>query len=623
MFDIRRLLPWTGFLGLACLALAGCAPKTGVSVTGDAPAQYTHVIVTAQEIRFNTSATAAPDDTAWIKFPLSAPVSVDLLSAQDGALTQIASNLSIPSGSYAQVRLIPVDSSAALTSSASALKALYNSEVDFVDTAGKHQIRLELQNPDEGIGIPTNLTITNSVSGSFGATNTSTTTTTGGLFSTPQTTTTNTTTTTSTGIQGTTTVPATTTTGVVNPLTGTVTPMTPVSPTGTVTGTGTGTATLTPVSLTINLDGSRDLVPFTFATQTGVLLNPHMTSFGSSTVGAIQGALTLSRLSGITESNGNVNIQVTAEALSADGTRHVGVNSAPVKPDGTFIIYPLSVSSSSTATYDLVIHGPGISTIVVTGVSVTPGDPSTTTPVSIGTIQPLAASSYTVNLRAGSTLPAGSLVGFYQTLRGSNQVPYLIEERPIDPFNKTFATDQAVAAGNIEVGSFAAGTDPGISSVQPTEGTGTYRVSASAPLFNDGSLTTTVSAPPANTQGPKLVSVPSLTIASGGTARSISVDVSEASRGKYNQGEIIVSHDGTIVATAALDATLAQGGQGTIVIAGIPGGSSTGSLDAGIYFLSVRTWNSADPAGTLNRQSFPTPVDLSSGNASGISISID
>ncbi|HET9391532.1 MAG TPA: DUF4382 domain-containing protein [Steroidobacteraceae bacterium] len=631
MFDIRRLLPWTGFLGLACLALAGCAPKTGVSVTGDAPAQYTHVIVTAQEIRFNTSATAAPDDTAWIKFPLSAPVSVDLLSAQDGVLTQIASNLSIPSGSYAQVRLIPVDSSAALTSSASALGAQYNSEVDFVDTAGKHQMRLELQNPDEGIGIPTNLTITNSVSGSFGATNTSTTTTTGGLFSTPQTTTTNTTTTTSTGIQGTTTVPATTTTGVpattttgvVNPLTGTVTPTTPVSPTGTVTGTGTATATLTPVSLAINLDGSRDLVPFTFATQTGVLLNPHMSSFGSSTVGAIQGALTLSKLSGITESNGNINIQVTAEALSADGTRHVGVNSAPVKPDGTFIIYPLSVPSSSTATYDLVIHGPGISTIVVTGVSVTPGDPSTTTPVSIGTIQPLAASSYTVNLRAGSTLPAGSLVGFYQTLPGSNQVPYLIEERPLDPFNRTFTTDQALAAGKIEVGSFAAGADPAITSFPPTEGTGTYRVSASAPLFNDGSLTTTVSAPPANTKGPKLVSVPSLTIASGGTSRSISVDVSEASPGKYNQGEIIVSHDGAIVATAALDATLAQGGKGTIVIAGVPGGSSSGSLDAGIYFLSVRTWNSADPAGTLNRQSFPTPVDLSGGNASGIGISID
>lgn len=646
MFDIRRLLPWAGFLGLACVALAGCAPKTGVSVTGDAPAQYTHVIVTAQEIRFNTSATAAPDDTDWINFPLSAPVSVDILSATDGVLSQIASNLAIPSGSYAQVRLIPVDSSAALTSSAKALSATYNAEVDYTDSAGSHQARLELQNPSEGIGIPTNLRIANSISGSLGATHTNATsanglfstpmtTTNGGLFSSPPPATTNTTTTTTTpqglvstapvtttptDIQGTaaTTVPGTTSTQVVNPLTGAVTTTTPLTPTGT--PIGAATTTVKPVSLAINLDGTRDLVPFTFAKVTGVLLNPHMTSFGSSTVGAVQGTL-----SGVAASSGstNVDIQVTAEALSADGTRHVAVNSAPVKADGTFIIYPLSVPSSSAATYDLVIHGPGITTIIVTGVSVTAGDPSTSTPVSIGALQPRAASSYTVNLRAGSDLPAGSLIGFYQTLPGSNQVPYLIEERPIDPFNKVFATDQAISAGGIDTGSVAAGTGAAVSAVVPTEGSGTYRVSASAPFFNDGSLTTTVSAPPANTRGPKLVSLPGLTIASGGTSRSISVAVQEASAGKYNQGELIVSHDGAIVATAPLDATLAQGGKGTVVIPGVPGGSSAGSLDAGIYFLSVRAWNSADPAGTLQRQSFPTAVDLRNGNAAGISISID
>src|SRR5579872_946552 len=197
MFDIRRLLPWTAALGIACLALAGCAPKTGVSVTGDAPAQYSHVIVTAQEVWFNTSATAAPADTSWIKFPLAAPVSFDLLSATDGVLTQLASDLKIPSGAYAQVRLIPVDSSAALTASASSLGAKYNSEVDFVDSAGHdQQTPLELQNPDEGIGIPTDLTITNSVSGSFGTTTNTTqttgTTTTGGLFSGQPTTTTTT-----------------------------------------------------------------------------------------------------------------------------------------------------------------------------------------------------------------------------------------------------------------------------------------------------------------------------------------------------------------------------------------------------------------------------------------------
>jgi hypothetical protein len=642
MFDRRRLLPWTGLLGLACLAMAGCAPKTGVSVTGDAPAQYTHVFMTVREIWFNTSSSAAPDDTAWIKFPLDAPVSIDLLSATDGVVMQIASKLAVPSGAYEQVRLIPVDAAAALTASAKALGAIHNSEVDYLDSTGKtHQTQLELQNADQGIGIPTNLTITNSVSGSAVSTNTTatgtstglfsqpSTTTTGGLFSTPATGSTPTTgTTPTTGGLFSTPVPTTpegtpvpgittATTDVVDPTTGAITATAPV------TGTTPTTTTPTPVSLAINLDGARDLVPFTYAKQNAVLLNPHMTSFGSSSVGAIQGTLTLPSASAVAGSSSAVNIQVTAEALTADGTRHVAVNSAPVKSDGTFILYPLSVPTSSTATYDLVIHGPTIATIIISGVSITAGDPSTTTPVSIGTLAPRAASSYTVNLRSGSTLPAGALVGFYQTLPGSSQVPYLIEERPIDPFNRTLATDQAISAGTIDTGVFAAGEDAAISTFIPTEGTGTYRVSASAPAFTDGSLTTTVSAPAPNTAGPKLVSVPGLSIASGGPSRSISVAVSEASPGKYNQGAIIVSHDGAIVATAPLDATLTQGGSGTLVIAGVPGGSGSTALDGGIYFLSVRTWNSADPAATLNRQSFTTPVDLSNGNATGITISID
>src|SRR5581483_3691265 len=485
------------------------------------------------------------------------------------------------------------------------------------------QTPLELQNPAEGIGIPTDLTITNSVSGSFGITTNTTqttgTTTTGGLFSGQPTTTT-----TTPGLT------SSTPSSVVDTTTGTITNTTTGTPTGMLTGTtgttgttATGTTTPAAASLAINLNGSRDLVPFTFAKATGVLLNPHMTSFGSTTVGAIQGALTLSGLTGLTESNTRVNIQVTAEALSADGTRHVAVNSAPVGTDGTFILYPLSVPSSSSATYDLVIHGPGIATLIITGVSVTAGDPKTTTPVSIGTLVPRATTSYTVNLNAGTSLPAGAFVGFYQTLPGSNQVPYLIEEHPLDPFNRNFATNQSLTTATLDFGQFTSGSDVSISTLAPAEGAGTYRVSASAPLFNDGSLTTTVSAPPANTAGPKLVSPPGLTMASGATASSIGLAITQATAGKYNQGEVIVSHDGAIVATASLDATLAQGATGSLVIPGIPGGSPSGTLDAGIYFISVRTWSSANPTGTLHRQAYATPVDLTKGSAGSVPITID
>src|SRR5262249_7570217 len=121
----------------------------------------------------------------------------------------------------------------------------------------------------------------------------------------------------------------------------------------------------TPFSLAINVDGAKDLVPFTYgvtrptaaaissATTTGttsaLLLNPHVTAYDTSEVGAIQGTLKLGNLTGIsTPSTASyVDIQVTAESLSVDGSRHVAINSAPVRSDGTFTLYPLATDSSS------------------------------------------------------------------------------------------------------------------------------------------------------------------------------------------------------------------------------------------------------------------------------------
>jgi len=48
------------------------------------PAQYSHVWITAQEVWFNTSAIAGPDDGGWVRFPLSTPVTVDLVTESGG-----------------------------------------------------------------------------------------------------------------------------------------------------------------------------------------------------------------------------------------------------------------------------------------------------------------------------------------------------------------------------------------------------------------------------------------------------------------------------------------------------------------------------------------------------------
>ncbi|HTD31176.1 MAG TPA: DUF4382 domain-containing protein, partial [Steroidobacteraceae bacterium] len=132
---MKYAAPATVIAAAGCL-LAACSARTEVSLSGNTPAQYSHVYITTQEVWFNTSSTAGPDDSGWQKFPLSTPTTVDLVADVGGSLGTIASNVNLLAGTYSQIRLIPVDSSATLSASAQGLGALYNAEADYVDSTG-------------------------------------------------------------------------------------------------------------------------------------------------------------------------------------------------------------------------------------------------------------------------------------------------------------------------------------------------------------------------------------------------------------------------------------------------------------------------------------------------------
>jgi hypothetical protein len=615
MLNKRHWNPWIGGLVVVSAGLVGCAPKTDVSATGNVPAQYAHVFMSVQEIWFNTNASAGPDDTTWTKFPLTTPATVDLATSVEGTLNSITTGLGVPIGTYAQVRLIPVDSSTTLLSSASALGALYNSEVDYTDSAGTlHQVPLELLNPDKGIGVATTAQVKGDTTDVFSPTSSSTTPTT-------------------TQIDPSTGLPVTDST---DPTTGLPVTTTPTTTTPTTTTT-TGTTPAATFNLAINVDGAKDLVPFEYGSTaptgaittsnvSAMLLNPHIVAYDESAVGAIAGTLDVTGLTGLTSSSTSsyLNVQVTAESLSADGTRHVAVNSAPVTSGGTFTLYPLPTSSSSPTSYDLVIHGPGIATIVVKSIPVSVGSLSTTTPVNIGTITPHAATaSFLVNLNPTTPLPAGALVGFYQTLPGSSEVPYLIDAQPIDPFSRTFDINQAESTASIDYGTFASsGSNITLTTAAPAEGAATYRIAGTAPLFTDGVLTTLVTAP-ASATTVTTVAVPTLTAASGAALDSATVTISKTSATRYNKGELIFSHNGAIVATAALDTLLTQSATSSLTISGLPGAGAAGQFADGLYYVSVRAWNTSDPTQTLNREIYPTPLDLRTVALASYSLSID
>ena len=638
--------PLAALLGTLCALLAGCNTRTNVSLTGNTPAQYSHVYLTTQAVWFNTSATAGPDDSGWVKFPLSTPTTVDLVTAEAGTLASLATDLRVLAGSYAQIRLIPLDSGAPLAAAAQSLGAQYNAEVVYVDSTGtSQQVPLELLNPEKGIGIHASLRVpVGGLGNVLGGSSTM-----GAAFV--------------TGAND-----ATSSAGTGDALFGTTNNTT----TSSTTGTGkTSTTTTTIASFDINIDGTLDLVPFTYAARpvNAVLFSSHATAYDLANVGTIQGTLTLTNLTSTT--GGLPAIQVDAETLSTDGTRHVVVLTTTVNSSGDFTLYPLPVSTSSSTFYDLVIHGPAIATIIIknvelpantsttstgtttaatntvtgfggttmagTGISAVTGTTTagTTTStaattstgttatgttassetVSIGTLVPRVASSYDANIStaAGSALPAGAAVNFYQTL-SKGSAPYVIETSTIDPFNQTLSAPQGLSEGTIDSGTYVtSGETVNIVSAAPVETAGHYRVAASAPGYSDGALTPTVGPP---NSGTALVPLPALSLASGASPGSVAAAVTPANAAQYDQGQLLVSHEGTLVASVPLDTVLTQGG-GTVT-APVPAGTPSS-----YYYLSVRVWNSRNPAGTLSRQSFPTVLDLRSGSSATLPVTIN
>jgi hypothetical protein len=182
---------------------------------------------------------------------------------------------------------------------------------------------------------------------------------------------------------------------------------------------------------------------------------------------------------------------------------------------------------------------------------------------------------------------------------------------------------QALSAGTIDYGTWTStSSNVTVVSAAPVEGAGGYTVSATAPSFTGGPLTSgyRITAPSSTTTTTpvSIPTLPALTLASGTTSGKISVAVREASPGKYNHGELLVSQNGQLVATASLDAVFASGAGGTVPVSNLPAETPTA-----IYYVSVRAWNSSDPSTTLQRQWYPSPLDLRSSASASTELTIN
>jgi hypothetical protein len=238
-------------------------------------------------------------------------------------------------------------------------------------------------------------------------------------------------------------------------------------------------------------------------------------------------------------------------------------------------------------------------------------------PVLIGTLTPRAdPDSYSANIGTakGALLPAGAMVNFYQTLGGKDEVPYVIESSPIDPFNQVLFNPQTLSSTTVDSGTWSTNGAVTIVSAKPADGVGVYRVAAVAPGYSDGALDPNVTVSKAD---PAAV-VPTLKLGAGATAGSVAASVLATTPGKYDQGELLLSHDGALIAAASLDAVLSQATGGVVTVANLPSGTPNA-----LYYATVRAWKSTDPASEVQRQWYPQAIDLRTSTSSSVTLPVN
>jgi hypothetical protein len=247
----------------------------------------------------------------------------------------------------------------------------------------------------------------------------------------------------------------------------------------------------TPLHIVIDFDVTHDVVE---AGNGKYILKPRLKYFVVSTqeTASING--TVFRPDGSPFANyTGVNVVIKAETTEtltfADKSSMMvmGVKrSTTVRPDGTFVLYPLPTGPGKT--YDLIIRGTGIKNMILRDVPATPGttkdDPSMfAIDLRLGNEYPVSAQVVNADTNPYSPVP-GASVGFYQTLPGPGEIPYLIRFRDVNPLFGTFG-DFSLANGRIQAGTY--NPEAIVQSFIPVlqlEGQDSYAAFAAAPFFS-------------------------------------------------------------------------------------------------------------------------------------------
>ncbi len=351
--------------------------------------------------------------------------------------------------------------------------------------------------------------------------------------------------------------------------------------------------------LAIDFDADHDIVELRHGSE--YVLKPRLRYFDLDNVGAIIGKL---------ETGGTFTTAprfvIKAEGLSADGTYHVVNRWTVPKPDGSFVLYP--VSAMTTSTYAVLVRGLNYQTVLIKGVPVTRGTAPTSGATDIGTITMTAATTPDFVSSGSITSPTGAWVNFYQTLPGPGEVPYEIRFRHFFPLTGEFA-NYPLSNEPIRVGTY--GTPPiSLTTTTPNEGVGHFQAVADAVLYNRSGWSTMVSA-----SSPTVTFTP-LSVQSTWSANTISGDITmkypNTMNGKMNNGIVFAVHGGMIVNAVDVDDQMSIGGSYTMP--NMPGGTPGIPHHSAFYGVEAIGWSSSPMPGSFRAIAIPAIADLRIGD---------
>jgi len=336
----------------------------------------------------------------------------------------------------------------------------------------------------------------------------------------------------------------------------------------------------------------------------------------------MRGVVILAQLGLTGTGTGRPDIQVTAEKLDEELGRRVAIASAAVGRTGSFVLYPLPLDEDEdTTTYDLVIHGPGIQTIVIRDAPVSELAP-TQAPLLAAVIAPERADSYEVDIdESDPVLQRGAQIGFYQTLPGDDE-PYLVRTAAVDPLSGRFAQPvQLSRATKISYGTYGVDLLPRTGT--PEEGASRYGVAALSPHYGNGALAATTLRPASSAADTAIFSVPVIGLPAAAVPGTIQASLTIENAGRYDRGVLVVSREGAVVTAVSLDGDLQASPPTAFVdVLQVPAGTGSATYDPGLYYLEAWTWDSDDPEDTFTRHAGTDSVDLRAAASATASLTI-